>query len=67
MKKFFATAFLALGVVSLSACGSEPAAPEEQGTTVPAGDEWTATPDEGVDVNLPETPVTTEDQSSSGG
>jgi hypothetical protein len=62
MKMSIRTALVTLAIAALAACGSEKApdtaAPE--GTTVPAGEDWTAKPDSGVNVNLPETPVTTE-------
>lgn len=60
MKKLATSAILALGMITLAACGSDEAPQAPEGTTVEQGDEWTAKPDEGVDVTLPETPVTAE-------
>ena len=62
MKMLVRTALVTLGIAALAACGSEkaPEAAAPEGTTVPAGEDWTTKPDPGVNVTLPETPVTPE-------
>ncbi|MDD3797770.1 MAG: hypothetical protein PHE36_01175 [Novosphingobium sp.] len=62
MKKLATTALLAIGMLSLAACGGEKAPQAPEGTTVEKSEDWTAKPDEGVDVNLPETPVKIENE-----
>ncbi|OCC25406.1 hypothetical protein MB02_01770 [Croceicoccus estronivorus] len=60
MKKLAICALTASGLLALAACGSQDAPSAPEGTTVEQGEDWTAKPDEGVDVTLPETPVTDE-------
>ena len=75
MKTLVRTVCIAFGVAAVAACGSgskqseTPAgeSPDATQAALPApetpaqpDDEWVAKPDGGVDVNLPEAPVTTE-------
>ena len=60
MKTLVRTTLAVLGIVSLAACGGDKEPTPPEGTTVPEGEEWTAKPEGGVNVTLPETPVTTE-------
>ena len=60
MKTLVRTTLAVLGIVSLAACSGDKEPTPPEGTTVPESEEWTAKPEGGVNVTLPETPVTTE-------
>ena len=73
MKTLAKTVLIAMGIAALTACGekaenqeatenpsaTEAALPAPETPPQPA-DEWVTKPDTGVDVTLPETPMTTE-------
>ncbi len=73
MKTLAKTALITVGIAALAACGdnaenqqatenpsaTEAALPAPETPPQPA-DEWVTKPDTGVDVTLPETPMTTE-------
>ncbi|AZI36599.1 hypothetical protein NT2_05_01700 [Caenibius tardaugens NBRC 16725] len=64
MKTSVGMALIILGAGMLTSCGSSEqastSASTSEGMTVPKSDEWTAKPEGGVDVTLPQTPVTTQ-------